>query len=182
MSPARPKTTKGVKMSELEKDLPPTENPTEPPKVEIKTYTQEEYDKAIQSASSKGKNEILQTLGITSVDETKTKLSEYDRLKPLEVEYATLKEKHDALEKAQAEAADNALIEKLGIETGSKDIFLQLLANEPGDESREIKAERVREKIFKIVEKDLPGVKIGAGKTPATDPTLKEQFEEMRKL
>ena len=36
-----------------------------------KTYTQEEYDKAIQSSKSKAKNEILKDLGISGVKEFK---------------------------------------------------------------------------------------------------------------
>ena len=41
----------------------------EPSVQEVETYSKADYEKAIQSASSKAKNEILKSLGINSVKE-----------------------------------------------------------------------------------------------------------------
>lgn len=159
----------------------PTVEEETPVEVELKTYSQEDYDKAVQSASSKGKNEILKALEITSVDEAKEKLEQFAALKETESDHAVLKVKYEALLKEKAAAEDKALLAEIGI-AGEEETFLALLNAEPGDDDRMTKALRVKEKLFKILQKDIPEVKIGTAKTPKTDKTLEDEFKKMQKL
>lgn len=48
--------------------------------IKTQTFSQEDVNRAVQSASSKGKNEVLKSLGITSIDEGRTKLEQAETL------------------------------------------------------------------------------------------------------
>ena len=85
--------------------------------------TQEEYNKAIQSASSKAKYALLQELGIKSVDEFKTKANTYEE---------AIKET-ESLKKANSDYAnqinglkEEMLISQLGVSEDYKEDFLTL--------------------------------------------------------
>lgn len=162
-------------------ETPPEETPVTPPakEPEVKTYTEEEYQKAIQSASSKGKNEILKSLGIETVEDGKTKLSRFDELLEIETKYGELETKHTEVLEKQEKAETEKLLTELGIEEEGKELFLTLLAAEQGEGTRLEKGQRVKEKLIKMLS---PDVKFGAGKTPAKDPTQKEVFEKLQKL
>lgn len=146
---------------------------------EVKTYSQEEFDKAIQSASSKGKNEILKALGIDTVEGGKTKLARYDELIELEKQHNELKTAHAEVLSKQQEAEMNALLKELGIGEEGKELFLTLLETEKGEGTLLEKGQRVKDKLTTILS---PDIKIGAGKTPAKDLTLQDEFKKLRKL
>lgn len=163
----------------------PAPNPTPAPTPEVKTYTQEEFDKAMQSASSKGKNEILAAFGVKTVEEGKEKIAKHAELSQVEVEFKDLQTKHATLleentklldEKTKAEK--DALLRELGIESDGAELFLKLLETETEGTLLE-RGTRVKEKLVKMLAKE---VKFGATKTPASDPTLQEEFKKMRKL
>lgn len=90
---------------------PSTDKPEEPQPE--KTYTAEEYNRAIQSASSKGKNEILKALGITSVEQGKTLISEKSTL---EKDVAEMKAKFAESEKKAQQNERKAAVLSKGVD------------------------------------------------------------------
>lgn len=100
---------------------------TETPVVEVeatpKTFTEEEFNKAIQSASSKAKNDILKELGISSVKDFKDLQNTYNTAIQ---EKDTLKTKQTELENELASLKLNAKVVALGVAEEFKDDFLEL--------------------------------------------------------
>lgn len=88
-----------------------------------KTFTEEEFNKAIQSASSKAKNEILKDLGINSVKEFKDLQATYNTAIS---EKDTLVTQKTELENEIASLKINAKIAALGVAEEFKDDFLEL--------------------------------------------------------
>ena len=87
------------------------------------SYSQEQFDKAIQSANSKGKNEILKELGISNVSEFKTLKETYD---------TAIKEK-ETLE-SQVQSLSNKLsMQTLGVKEDLMDDFLVLAQKRVSD-------------------------------------------------
>lgn len=155
---------------------PPVTPPATPP---VKTYSQEELDKAIQSASSKGKNDILKALGIETIEDGKTKLTKVEELAEIEKKYTELQTAHNEVVSKQKEAEMVALLTELGIGAEGKELFLTLLSAEKGDGTLLEKGQRVKEQLIKILS---PDIQFGAGKTPPKDPTLQAEFKRLQKL
>lgn len=85
--------------------------------------TKEQYERALQSASSKAKYNILKELGINSVDAFKAEKSKYDELiktsSDRESEIATLKSENDKLK-------TDIMLNELGVDEAYKDDLLVL--------------------------------------------------------
>lgn len=98
-------------------------NTTEQVEVTPKTFTEEEYNKAIQSASSKAKFDILKELGINSVKEFKDLQTTYNNAIQ---EKETLNNKTQELENELAKIKLDNKITSLGIAEEYKDDFMEL--------------------------------------------------------
>lgn len=102
--------------------------------LEVETYSKEDYDKAIQSAKSKAKYDILKELGINSVKEFQELKSTYENTinekKTLEKSLADMNKKNTTLE-------EDLLLTKLGVsEEYKKDVLT--LAKSKVDESHNL--------------------------------------------
>ena len=102
--------------------------------LEVETYSKEDYDKAIQSAKSKAKYDILKELGINSVKEFQELKSTYENAinekKTLEKSLTDMNKKNTTLE-------EDLLLTKLGVsEEYKKDVLT--LAKSKVDESHNL--------------------------------------------
>ena len=103
-------------------------------KLEPETYSKEDYDKAVQSAKSKAKYDILKELGINSVKEFQELKSTYENAinekKTLEKSLTDMNKKNTTLE-------EDLLLTKLGVsEEYKKDVLT--LAKSKVDESHNL--------------------------------------------
>lgn len=98
---------------------------------EVETYSKEDYDKAIKSASSKAKYDILKELGITSVKEFQDLRSTYENAISSK---ASLEESISNLNKEKSKLQEDLMLSKLGVsEEYSNDLLT--LAKSKVDES-----------------------------------------------
>jgi hypothetical protein len=111
----------------------------------VKTYTQEEYDKAIQSASSKAKNEILKALEIKSVDEFKTLKETYDKAVKDSEELKTSNEKLNHL----------LVLKDLNVKDDSAEDFIDLAIKRISDK---VDFKAAAEEVAKLYPAMLKGV------------------------
>ena len=101
---------------------------------EVETYSKADYEKAIQSASSKAKNEILKSLGINSVKEFQELKNTYQTAIN---EKTTLEENISNLNKENTKLQENLLLSKLGVsEEYSNDLLT--LAKSKVDENHSL--------------------------------------------
>ena len=98
-----------------------------------KTYTAEEYNRAIQSANSKGKNEILKALGINSIDEGKNLISGKS---DLEKDIADLKARFAESERKAQESERKAAVLSKGVDAAHvEDATILAAAKATGDKT-----------------------------------------------
>jgi predicted nucleic acid-binding Zn-ribbon protein len=104
--------------------------------LEVETYSKEDYDKAIQSAKSKAKYDILKELGINSVKEFQELKNTYETAinekKTLEKSLTDMNKKNTTLE-------EDLLLTKLGVSEEYKNDILTL-AKSKVDESHNLEA------------------------------------------
>ena len=101
---------------------------------EVETYSKADYEKAIQSASSKAKNEILKSLGINSVKEFQELKNTYQTAIN---EKTTLEENISNLNKENTKLQEDLLLSKLGVsEEYSNDLLT--LAKSKVDENHSL--------------------------------------------
>ncbi len=161
---------------------------------------EERIKKAVQSASSKAKNEILKEIGIESVADIKAQIEKGGKYEAtvLQVEElnkqieeftkereATASEIEALRNKAKA-TEDSLLVHKLGVSEEFADDFIKLVDLDTSGNERLAVAEALKERftsgnIFKGVETPVSSVKIGNPKTEV-EPTLKDRIKEMTKL
>lgn len=141
--------------------------------------TQDDLDKALKSAASQGKNEILKELGSSSVNEIKTKMRAQTQVEELT---GTVKNLQAELEKEthrrianelgiKPELADKAIILAKAGMTDGKD-FKTILAAE---------AKAIGAIVDNKTKKDIPPV-IGTPKTKEQIDLEAAEAEEMKRL
>lgn len=137
----------------------PKVDPKEEPKV--KTFTEEELNKQIQSASSKAKGEILTALGIKSVEEGKEKIANAS----FKTKYEELEQEHNNLKANHTARENELLVEKLGIAKEHAETFIQLVDADTSEIPREEKAKKIKETMIAMFG---GSIKIGTEKTPGS--------------
>lgn len=101
---------------------------------EVETYSKEDYDKAIKSASSKAKYDILKELGINSVKEFQELKNTYEKAI---TDKASLEENISTLNKDKLKLQEDLMLSKLGVsEEYSKDLLT--LAKSKVDENHSL--------------------------------------------
>lgn len=186
-------TTIQTDVEEIAKEEPVVEQvETTEEKVE-KGITEEELKKAIQSASSKAKNDILKEIGIESVADIRARLetaSKYDeavkQVEELIKERETLTSDKQELSGKAKKLEDALLINRLGVSEEFADDFIKLvdLDNSGKDRLEIAEALKVRfssGNIFKGDTQVVKPIKIGNDKSEV-EPTLKDRIKEMTKL
>lgn len=161
------------------KGEPKGKKPEGEPKV--KTFTEEEVNKQIQSAASKAKNEILAAIGIKNVEEGKEALlnagyktqyeEEVAKREEVEQKYSSLSEQHTARE-------NELLVKKLGIAEEHAEAFIQLVDADTSDLPREEKGANVKKTLIAMVG---GGVKVGTEKTGSTKNKDEAHNEAVRR-
>ena len=144
------------------------------------SITQDEYNKHLQSASSKAKNELLKEIGMDNVKSIKEALEKGFKLDEVLAELETTKAKKSELELELRTQADKRLLEQFNIPEPSKDLFIKLVNELEGEESREEKALKIKEQLkgmFGVAE-----VKVGAEKQVDKTKTTKEINKELQRL
>jgi len=122
--------------NEITDSLAPTtepttvENKTVEPASEFKAPTEDEFNKAIQSASSKAKFAILQELGIKSVDEFKQLKATYETSIK---DAGEIRSKLETSEKEKKALTEDLATVKLGISDEYKEDFLTLVHSKVSD-------------------------------------------------
>lgn len=144
--------------------------------------TLEDYNKVIQSTSSKAKGELLKEIGLGSVAEIKTLIDKGNSVQALVDELAAVKLENEVFKAKEIEAANNRLLETLNIPAESGELFLELVNNDTSDVPREEKAIKIKEKLFNMFKNDIPEIKVGSPKTNSTEPTQEELLQKMTKL
>ena len=124
--------------------------------------TEEEYNKALQSAASKAKYALLQELNIKSVDDYKAKVSQYETAIN---ESKSLKEANTKYQEQINDLNETLVMEKMGVDDAFKDDLLTLAKAKVTDEIDFSKAvEMVLEKN-PTWRRDKEPVRIGTEKT-----------------
>lgn len=142
----------------------PTENSTSEPAPKV--WTEEEYNKAIQSASSKAKYELLKELGIANVKEFHDLKATYEKSINEKNELETGK---DNLTKENSKLKEDLVMARLGVSDDYKEDLL-VLARPKVDESHTL------EDVSKDLLKRFPqmggiksaGLKTGVERTETT--------------
>lgn len=86
--------------------------------------SKEDYERALKSASSKGKYDLLKELGISSVDDFKSKQNTYDEAIKSRDE---LNKKIEELSQSTSQLNDKLLISETGVMDDYKEDFLTLV-------------------------------------------------------
>lgn len=138
-------------------------NPQEP----FKTFeNEEEFNKVLQSTSSKAKGEILKELGINSVNAFKEQFAKVSENEEILTQLETLKTEAEALTKAKLELEDNLLTAKYGLTEDSKDLFINMVRSSGSERALLDVAEEVYQKLQGGMFKNTPTkVVFGADKT-----------------
>lgn len=141
--------------------------------------TKEEYDKAIQSASSKAKHSILKEIGVDKVETIKELIDKGAKFEDVVKELQEIKESNESLNTKIRQKEDDELAKKFSIPSNAKDFFIKLVDEVDGDLTREEKAEIVKEKISLL----SGGIgSLGTPKTNEKDLTEAELMAKYRNL
>ncbi len=153
-----------------------------------------DIDKAVQSARSKAKNEILEEIGIKSVADIKAQIEKgkgYDELvgkfEEVNKQLEDVIAERDGLTQRVKKTEDRLLINELGVSDEFADDFIKLVDLDNSGKDRlevanELKLRFSSGNIFKGVETQDKPVKIGNEKTGDNQPTLKDRIKELTKL
>lgn len=146
---------------------------------EVETFSREDYDKAIQSASSKAKYDILKELGISSVKEFQELKSTYESAINSKT---SLEESISNLNNEKNKLLEDLMLSKLGVsEEYSKDLLT--LAKSKVDENHSL--EEVSKELLERYPQwrnSKETIKMGTEKTdnrakePEVDSTLVKRF------
>lgn len=151
----------------------------EPSVQEVETYSKADYEKAIQSASSKAKNEILKSLGINSVKEFQDLKGTYETAIN---EKTSLEESINSLNREKLKLQEDLMLSKLGVsEEYSNDLLT--LAKSKIDENHSLE-EVSKELLEKYPQwrNSRESIKMGTEKTdnrakePEIDSALLKKF------
>lgn len=150
--------------------------------------SKEDYNKLLQSTSSKAKNELLKEIGLGSVAEIKeavSKTSTLDELaKELDLSKTQIETLRNELVESQAliqKTEDDKLLKTFGIAEEDADVFFGLVDADKSDLSRQEKAKNVKIKIAKLAGVE---VKFGTEKQLGTntDDEVKKEMKRLQKL
>lgn len=103
----------------------------EPSKVEVETYSAEDYKKGMQSAASKAKFEILKELGIASVKEFRDLKTTYENSIS---NMKTIEENLNNVNKKNNELQEELILSKLGVSDEYKNDLLTLAKSKVSEE------------------------------------------------
>ena len=152
-----------------------------PQKVEEQGFSisEEEHNKALQSASSKAKHELLKEIGLESVKDIKDLIGKGGQLDALNVELEATRAENLTLNSTIKSINDAKLAQAFEIPEKSQGLFIKLVDELEGDLTREEKAEIIKEQLVGI-----GGVaqKVGGEKQPDEMRTEAELFAELQKL
>ncbi len=95
--------------------------------------TEEDYNKIIQSASSKAKGEILKELGINSVNEFKEQFEKVEQFKELSQELTDIKTKVDNLVEEKLKLESIVLSSRYPMSEEASRMFAELVSVKRGD-------------------------------------------------
>ena len=139
-------TTQG----EVNKD---NKNQTDENTKPFKTFaTEDEYNNSIKSEVSKGKNSLLQEIGVKSVKEAKDYLDKANQYSELETKYSSLQDEH--------------VLTKFGVKSEFKDEALLLAKTRVKDDVKlEDAMKDVLTKMPSLVDKNIFDANIGADRS-----------------
>lgn len=142
--------------------------------------SEDEYNKAIQSASSKAKGDLLKEMGVSSVQDVKDKFGKIAEYEASHTKYAELEGSFNALKGEHEKTIDELITTKYGVNDDFKNEFLTLAkAGVTKDVTLLQSAEMVSKKLSTIV--GTPG-KIQIGGTPGGKVSPQEEMARLRKL
>jgi len=143
--------------------------------------TKEEYDKFVQSTSSKAKGELLKEIGLDKVADIKDLIEKGKTVSQIAEELDITKKQAEELKTQLNTYETNDLLKEVGIDQEYKDIFLTLIDADKGDGTRKEKALRVKEKISRMIG-SVP--KVGGEKqpSPTVEQVTKKTMADLRKL
>lgn len=179
----------GQQVEDTAVDTPDTEGAQGGDEVEIEkpqeveeqgfSISEEEYNKALQSASSKAKHELLKEIGLESVKDIKDLIGKGGQLDALNVELEATRAENLTLNSTIKSINDAKLAQAFEIPEKSQGLFIKLVDELEGDLTREEKAEIIKEQLVGI-----GGVaqKVGAAKQTDEMRTEAELLAELQKL
>lgn len=174
----------GQQVEDTAVDTPDTEEAqggVDPQEVEEQGFSisEEEYNKALQSASSKAKHELLKEIGLESVKDIKDLIGKGGQLDALNVELEATRAENLTLNSTIKSINDAKLAQAFEIPEKSQGLFIKLVDELEGDLTREEKAEIIKEQLVGI-----GGVaqKVGAAKQTDEMRTEAEVMAELQKL
>lgn len=143
------------------------------------SISEEEYNKALQSASSKAKHELLKEIGLESVKDIKDLIGKGGQLDALNVELEATRAENLTLNSTIKSINDAKLAQAFEIPEKSQGLFIKLVDELEGDLTREEKAEIIKEQLVGI-----GGVaqKVGTAKQTDGMRTEAELLAELQKL
>ena len=179
----------GQQVEDTAVDTPDTEEAQGGNEVEIEkpqeveeqgfSISEEEYNKALQSASSKAKHELLKEIGLESVKDIKDLIGKGGQLDALNVELEATRAENLTLNSTIKSINDAKLAQAFEIPEKSQGLFIKLVDELEGDLTREEKAEIIKEQLVGI-----GGVaqKVGTAKQTDGMRTEAELLAELQKL
>ena len=142
--------------------------PTQPFKV---FDSEDDFNKAIQSASSKAKGEILKELGIESVNAFKEQLTKVQEGTSRIADYEAMQSRVRELETKNRNLEDNLLVAKYNLRDEAKEMFINLVRSSVKEgQSIEDVADKIYQTFQAGVFNDIPNaVIIGTDKQSNND-------------
>lgn len=142
--------------------------PTQPFKV---FDSEDDFNKAIQSASSKAKGEILKELGIESVNAFKEQLTKVQESTSRIADYEAMQSRMRELETKNRNLEDNLLVAKYNLRDEAKEMFINLVRSSVKEgQSIEDVADKIYQTFQAGVFNDIPNaVIIGTDKQSNND-------------
>lgn len=149
-------------------DVEIPQKPTQPFKV---FDSEDEFNKTIQSASSKAKGEILKELGIESVNAFKEQLTKVQEGTARIADYESMQSRVRELETKNKTLEDNLLVSKYNLRDEAKEMFIKLVRSSVKDgQSIEEVADKIYQTFQNGVFNDIPNaVIIGTPKQTNND-------------
>lgn len=174
--------TPEVKVEEVTTETVETPTNEEPKKKEYPTFSSiEDYNKHVQSISSKAKGEILKEIGLDKVADIKLAIEQGKTAQTIADELELTKSELNALKIQIKQAEDDKLLSEVGIPKEFSELFLELVAKDTSELTTKEKAIKVKETIAKMV-----GVTPTVSTPKAPSITEKElsdkQMADLRKL
>lgn len=129
------------------------------PNGEVPTFaTLEDYNKHVQSISSKAKGELLKEIGFEKVADIKKAITEGQSSKEIQESFEltkkeldTVKAELDSKNKELAKIEDDGILKDLGIPSNHAETFFTLVNADTSDKTRKEKAEEAKRKLLDMV-------------------------------